>query len=367
MSETAPIIRESNAEQLQPEAIERTLRGLWQDMVKQNTDVTQVRMLNLLAFFPQQPSMEVRQTINAIAVQHPGRAITLAPDAHAPRVETTIACRTGGEKLRACGEQIVLRGTVNGEPVHSLAIALLLGGLPITVWWHGAVDFDDHVFHQLATTADHVVLDSRTWPEPSAQLPLLAQMLHTDNHHAWISDLRWVALTSWRRVIAHSFDVTAARRTLPEIGEITIEYGTEEDAVVDAIYLAAWWMSRTGRVQARLEHNTTEIVLRTRSAPGAQRRDLRIALRAVESEESINRIEVLCTGERYGRVLFEALPGKRAVRTEVEIEDHPVFEQISSLGAGDLTSLLRSELASVRPDSTYEDALHLAGKLLEMV
>ncbi len=198
---------------LQPEAIENTLRGLWQDMVNQNTDVTQVRMLNLLGYFPDVPTMDIQQAINAVAVQHPGRAITLIADDQPPRVETTIACRTGGEKLRACGEQITLRGMVNGEPVHSLAIALLLGGLPITVWWHGAVDFDDHVFHQLTATADRVILDSRTWPEVSQGLQSLSSMLQDHNHHAWFSDLRWRALTAWRRIIAHSFDVTAARQS----------------------------------------------------------------------------------------------------------------------------------------------------------
>lgn len=364
MSDATPVILDAGDE-LQPEAIERTLRGLWQDMVKQNTDVTQVRMLNLLGYFPEQPSMDVRQAINAIAVQHPGRAISVIPDEQPPRVETTIACRVGGEKLRACGEQITLRGTVNGEPIHRLAIALLLGGLPITVWWHGAVDLEDHVFHQLAATADHVILDSRTWSDPAKQILALAQMLQAENRHSWISDLRWIGLTSWRRIVAHSFDVTAARQALPEIGEITIEYGQAEHALIDAIYLAAWWMSRTGRVPARLEHNTTEIVLRTRPAPGKQRRNLRIALRAVDSPERISRIEVLGTGERYARVMFEAIPDKRAVRTEVEVEDRPVFEQVSSLGSGDLTSLLYAELANVIPDSIYEDSLQLASTVLE--
>lgn len=355
----------SNAEQLQPEAIEETLRGLWQDLAKQNTDVTQVRMLNLLSYFPQPPAKDVRQTINAVAVQHPGRAITLIADPKPPRVETTIACRTGGEKLRACGEQITLQGTVNGEPVHSLAIALLLGGLPITVWWHGAVEFDDHVFQQLATTADHVVLDSRTWDEPAAGIQALGQMLQADNHHTWVSDLRWVALTSWRRIIAHSFDVTTARQALADIGEITIEYGKDADAIVDAVYLAAWWLSRTGRVVARLERNTGEIVLRTRPAPGKQRRALRIALRAVTSDQPISRVELLGTGEHYARVTFEAVPEKRTVRTEIEINDRPSFGQIGALGAGDLTSLLNTELSSVTPDPTYEDALLLASDMLK--
>jgi glucose-6-phosphate dehydrogenase assembly protein OpcA len=350
--------------QLQPEAIERTLRGLWQDMVDQNNDVTQVRMLNLLAYFPGKPGKELQQTINTIAVQHPGRAITLAPDHKAPRVETTIACRAGGDKLRACGEQIVLRGSVNGEPVHSLAIALLLGGLPVTVWWHGAVDFEEHIYDQLTAAADHVILDSRTWPDPAAQLQALSRLLRENEHHAWVSDLRWVALTSWRRIIAHSFDVTAARGVLQDIGEITIEYGEHEGALLDAILLAAWWMSRTERVLARVEHNTSEIVVRARKASGRQRRDLRVGLRAVGGMERISRIEALSTGEQRARVLFETIAKGRGVRTEVEVEDHPPFEQTSSLASDDLTALLGSELATVIPDPTYEGALHLASAVL---
>ncbi len=126
-------------------------------------------------------------------------------------------------------------------------------------------------------------------------------------------------------------------------------------------------MSRTGRVPARLEHNTSEIVLRTRPEAGKQRKALRIALRAVPSDQSISRIELLGTGEQYARVFFEAAPDKRSVRTEIEVADRPMFEQVSSLGADDLTSLLHTELGNVVPDPTYEDALHLASDILTML
>lgn len=360
----APVAPTGGAE-LSSEAIEHSLRELWEQMDDGHGDVTQVRMLNLIVFLPESPSPEIRSMINAVAVQHPGRTIMLLPDDGPPRAEATIACRVDSGQRHACGEQVVLRGTAGGDALHSLAVALLLAGLPVTVWWHGPIRFDDHVFQQLAKVADHFVLDSSTWPDPLRGLALLREAMADWQPTLRFSDLRWVELTGWRRVIAQAFDVPVAREVLAGLHEVVVEYGSPSGLNVAALLLVSWLASRLGwsAVDSPPARDITGRVLQFRSEAGD--REISVALRRRDSTGTVCGVEMRSAGRQSLHCSFELTPDGGCIRTHIDLHGSAPLTQVTSLKRRSLSALLGDELAIGRADPVYVSTLDAAVDIVE--
>ncbi len=360
-------IAPSGGADLSSEAIERSLRELWREMEDTGTRVTQVRTLNLIVYLPEAPAPEIRAAIGAVAVQHPGRTIVLLGGDGAPRAEATIACRVGEGARHACGEQITLHGTAGGHALHSLAVALLQAGLPVTIWWHGAVNSDDHVFHKLAEVADRVILDSRSWPDPLPFLPRLAQMIEQRGPNLRFSDLQWVELMPWRRVIAHTFDVPAARSALPELGDLIVEYGGPARLSVAALLLAGWIASRLGWTTegAIPIRDDTGYIIPLRRASGEGDDRLMLALRRRDTRERICAVEMRTGGDHPARFYFDISPDALRVETHIELADSAPLVQLSHLRTREPAQLLSEELALDSGDPVYIAALASAVQLTE--
>ena len=360
----APVMPVDGAN-LSSEAIERTLRGLWREMEDAQAEVTQVRMLNLIVYLPEPPSPEVRSAIGTVALQHPGRTIILLEDVGPPRAEATIVCRVGDHARHACGEQITLHGTPGGHAVHSLAVALVQAGLPVTLWWQGPVDFENHVFEKLAEIADHVILDSRTWPDPLPFLPRLAEEIAKQGRNRRFSDLQWVELTSWRRLIAHAFDVPAARETLPRLDELVIEYGGSARPSLAALLLAGWLASRLGweAGDAAYIRDDTGYVLPLRRQAASGDDGPMVALRRRDTPERICAVEMRTGGERPARFCFDISQDALRVETHIELAGSSPLVQVSHLQRRDPAQLLSEELALNTGDPVYIAALASAIRL----
>jgi glucose-6-phosphate dehydrogenase assembly protein OpcA len=353
---------------LTPEAIERTLNELWHEITDVDERATQVRMLNLLVYLPTSPPPEVRNAISTVAVQHPGRTIMLLQDEGQPRVEATIACRIGAATnggKQACGEQIVLQGLVGGHPLHSLAVSLLQAGLPVTVWWHGPVDFDNHVFQQFAKAADRIILDSRTWTDALLQLDRLAGMISIGSPHLHFTDLQWVSLMPWRRLIAHVFDIPAAREALPDFNEVVIEYGDPHRANVGALLLAGWLMSRLGWTigSGQVVHDASGWVIPLRQEQGG--RELVLTIRHRDAGEGIGAVQM--RSNTAGRIALEVTPDDANVKTEVILGRGAPLVQYSRLQRGGPAELLIEELGFATNDIVYNTALAAAARLARTV
>ncbi len=350
---------------LTPESIEHTLGDLWREIEDAESGITQVRMLNLLVYLPRRPDTEVSTAISSVAIQHPGRTITLVFDHGPPRAEATIACRVGDGARHACGEQITLQGSIAGRPLHSLAVSLLQAGLPVTIWWHGPVDFDGHLFGEFAKVADRVILDSRTWPEP---LPAFTALIEAVRRHSLLhfSDLQWVALTPWRRLIAHAFDLPAACRALPDLNELVIDYGGAAPISADALLLAGWLMSRLGwTVAGATARDVTGYVLPLRRAAAPDRGPIMLALRWRDTEQGISAVQMGTAGEQPGHLAFDVTHDELHIRTSIRLyEVHPLL-QTTRLRRREPAELLSEELALTTGDPVYEAALAAAASLAE--
>lgn len=360
-----PVLPPSPVE-LSPEEIERSLGELWHEIEGAQSGATQVRMLNLLVYLPEQPASDVGTAISNVAVQHPGRTITLIFDGDPPRAEATIACRVGDGSRQACGEQIILQGSVAGYPLHSLAISLLQPGLPVTVWWHGPVDFEGQLFGEFAKVADRIVLDSRTWPDPLPAITTQIRLVRVNGRLLRFSDLQWVALTPWRRLIAQVFDLPAARKALPSMREIVIDYGGLAQLGTGALLLAGWLMSRLGwEIDGAATRDETGYILPLRHASVSGQAGIILALRRRETEDDISALQMRATGEHSGQLTFDITPDDLHIKTSIELTDvHPLI-QTTRLRRREPTELLSEELALNTADPVYQAALAAGARLAE--
>ena len=356
----------STPDQVTVEAIERVLADLWRDIGDaKGENVMQVRMLNLLVFLPAPPPPRVRMAINAVAVQYPGRTVAVTPDDDPPRVEATIACRVAEGSQQACGEQIMLAGSVDGRPLYSLAISLLLPGLPVSVWWHGPIDFDGPIFRRFARVADQFVFDTRTWSEPVAGLARLRREMAVHGPNVRFSDLLWVELVGWRRSIAGAFDLPAGRDLLARIEQVVLVCGGSEASLVAALLLAGWLASRLDwePVDASKGAAPGEITLRRRGRKTGQAEQVRLALRRDSREEGVSSLEMRASDG--SACSFRSVDG--GVETRVERPGHAPFTPAGHLRRSRLAALLGEELTITMTDRVYGGALVLAARLAEHV
>ena len=341
---------------IQPDAIEKTLRNLWRDIAASGTTL-HVRTLNLLVYMSAPPDAALAKEINDVAVQSPGRTVTLQTADGPPLAEATIACRIGGS-LQACGEKIMLQAP-NPQALHNLALALLQPGLPVVVWWHGAPAFIDPAHAALVRAADHILLDSRTWPDPLPFLPLIAAARRRDHGVLRLSDLQWVALTPWRQLIAQAFDAPTTCTMLPQATRLVVEYGGPAYRV-GALLLAGWFATRLGwRVAddegASQTGDDLVIMLRTEDD-----RPLTLTLRHHAGDHGVGGVELHSTGEPPAHFVCHETPDAANVTTLIEVPPAPALERITPLKSRSISGLIAEELAQGHDDPSYTAALDYA-------
>lgn len=359
-----PAAELSTPDLLTVETIERVLADLWRDIGDaRGESAMQVRMLNLLVFLPAPPPPPIRIAINAVAVQYPGRTVLVAPDDGPPRAEATIACRVAEGSQQACGEQIVLAGTVDGRPLYSLAISLLLPGLPVSMWWYGPIDFDGQIFARFAKVADQLVFDTRTWPEPLAGLMRLRREMAAHAPNVRFSDLLWLELMSWRRSIAAAFDLPAGPEMLTHLDRVALVCGSSDASLAAGLLLAGWLASRLDweLVEASIGVEPGEITLRRRGRRTGQAGEVHLTLRRDGVDEGVTAVEMRAA-DGSGCSFRSTANG---VETRVERPGHAPLTRAAHLRGRSVAALLGEELAINAADRVYAGALALAARLAE--
>ena len=140
--------------------------------------------------------------------------------------------------VRVTASEIALDG-LRPEFVDNAVAALRLPSLPTVVWWRGGET--DRV-PALAKLADRVVLDVED-PEP------LWRQLDGLIAEGPVVDLRWTALTRWRVLMAHFFDMPAVQSAGPRFTRLQIA-GSDRHSVR---LLGAWLMTSLKLPALRVE------------------------------------------------------------------------------------------------------------------
>jgi glucose-6-phosphate dehydrogenase assembly protein OpcA len=244
-------------------AIERELRQLWTDNAAEadGQAVTRALTLSLVARATDGDTAErISQIVQELTASHPNRAVLVSvrPDAE-PRLEAFVQanCLLGNRGApQVCGEQITIdaRGPAASQ-VASLVLPLLVPDLPVVLWLPGPRPFDDPLLARLRVVLDRLIVDSRSFAEPTREL---AQMAAFDaavresggsrpNRPA-LSDLGWAELTPWRELTAQFFDTRVLLPHLRRVDRLEIDYVREGQGTnhVQGLLMAGWLASCLG-------------------------------------------------------------------------------------------------------------------------
>jgi glucose-6-phosphate dehydrogenase assembly protein OpcA len=326
----------------------------------------------------------VVQTLMALGVRHPSRAIILVPEPGSSDrpIDARISTHchdalTGGD--RVCYEEVVL--TVRGDAAAHLSgvvAPLLIHDLPTSVWWPGDPPFDDPVFEQLVEMGDHLIVDSSDFGDLSRGLRRLSSV----RRRSGVGDLVWERLRWWQELTAQFFDTPRFRRYLPNLSRLQIRYAVPaspgsapDDAdevapgvaapMAEPLLYAGWIATRLGWKRHRTLQQLAEGHFRLRLEGRYEMVDLLVQPTVVE-------------GVRPGELLSVRLASVGEAGAAEFIIDRDGDHAMVATNADGMTALLRSvqmesateaELLSAQltmdaVDPLYEDALRAAAILL---
>ena len=218
--------------------IERELRDLWQQMARpaqteQQQAVTRACVMNLIVYAPGETAdRDVTGILADVIYEHPARMIVLLPEGTGPEplaqhslsAWVTAQCRVAaGGRKQVCCEQIMIRakGPVLKQ-LPSVVIRLLVPDLPVCLWWRDQLRETNDVLNALLKPADHIIVDSALFADPSREFERLAALIRANRGWTAFSDLNWSRLTPWRITIAECFDVAEYRSCFSRINAVHI-------------------------------------------------------------------------------------------------------------------------------------------------
>jgi glucose-6-phosphate dehydrogenase assembly protein OpcA len=228
------------------------------------------RMSNLVIFCNSlEQSILINEQVTAITAVHPTRTILLVGEPGRDRELTArVTVRPLGlARHHVCVEMVTLHaGGGNVDRLPFAVRALLLGDLPVNLWWEAPVPppFAGALLYDLGEQAQQIIYDSLGWPDPGRGMTATASWLEqvergagagsvgSDGRWRVASDLNWRRLKYWRRLLTQAFDEASAPGASGAVREIMVEHGPH--AVIQAWLLVSWlsrvlgWRVQTGKV-----------------------------------------------------------------------------------------------------------------------
>ena len=221
--------------------------------------------------------------------------------------------------VRVTASEIALDG-LRDEFVDNAVGALRLPSLPTVLWWRGG---DPERVQALAKLVDRVVLDDED-PEPLwARIDALIA-------EGPVGDLRWTALTRWRVLMAHFFEMPAIQAAAARFSRLEIAGSDRHSARL----LGAWLMT-----SLKLQSLGFKIVDDSRNAI------VRLALVNEAEEITLKRLDGSSCVEGRARV-----NGREASR-------------VASIGDQNLLTLMAEELRVRTHDPAFDAAVRSATRL----
>lgn len=250
--------------------IPEALRGLWRACsAATNADaegnVARSLAINFVGVADAAGESALRAAVDRLQHRTPCRAFLLLidPSAGKPVAEVTATTRAHGSTQDIVLEEIAVRLPESGfAQVPGLVRPLLVNDLPNHLFWATTWPRSEPHFDELARLCDHVVVDTRSFLDPSRELGHLAARRRGGQR---LTDLTWLRLRPWRRALAEAFERIPWRAGTPT--DVVIQHGRE--AMAAALLLAQWLQDKL-HAKVRLEGATGDA-----SAPCPSQVDLR--------------------------------------------------------------------------------------------
>lgn len=361
-------------------AVELELAKLWTETanVGEDTDdvVMRARAANVMVYLTAESLLEeTHQTIGELSQAHPCRALVMLAEKDVdPRdieMSVTAFCqdeqRTGKKQL--CCEEVTLsaRGQFTRE-LPSAAIPLLVPDLRVFLWWRNDLDPNDKVLQLLRTAADRLVIDSADFPNPTSDLPAIAQLFGREGEAAIaVSDINWARLTSWRALLANFYDVPEYRKRLDNIDSVEIVYVHQDQGIAaQPLLIAGWLASRLGwEVVGKGAQTEEECSFEFTN----QERPIRLKLKRVERAAMkpgrLAQIELKTTKASSASFIVLRSEDGMHLETHAKMPNRSLPGRTLPVRNRNTSQLLAREMEILCIDRIYEEALTVASRMLE--
>jgi glucose-6-phosphate dehydrogenase assembly protein OpcA len=333
-------------------------------------------MSNLVIFCDQREhAEEIAGLVPAVVAGHPARVLLVVGEATAADISGVSASALvrpleAGRQRRSFSEQIALHASAGGVGKLPFAVrALLIGDLPINVWWATQVPppFAGPLLYDFTENAQQIIYDSLGWVDPARAVAATHSWLQEYerglNGGRWrvASDLNWRRLKFWRRILKQAFDEAAAPGAVASATELVVEHGPH--AVIQAWELVSWLTSQFGwTVQAGNVQEGQEISWQFQAPHGA----VRVRIRRLPEGPA----EVLTLRLQY---LLGGKPGAVVIRVEesrrhiVVLEDAETAPRSANFQAPPLEELVAKQLSDRERDPVFTESMSVAQLLARSV
>jgi glucose-6-phosphate dehydrogenase assembly protein OpcA len=223
----------------------------------------------------------VLERAERVAAKHPSRLIVLDSTPATSGVEISTSVRENSGTTIVHERVDIGVGTIDHGSIISLVQELAVPDIETVLWWSGARLLQSRTFSGLATNAATVLVDSSGKVRGEETIRELGEFLSRFPNVA-LHDLAFMRLAPWQEMIAQFFDDPALREDLFSIDGLTIESGSD----AEALYLAGWLASRLSWDSCGHDEFCDRRGLKipfVRVAKGDQRRVLSVVLHANDS------------------------------------------------------------------------------------
>jgi glucose-6-phosphate dehydrogenase assembly protein OpcA len=359
--------------------LEAELSSLWRSAAEDMTGesiVTRACALTLLVHVENEAeAREVSEMIGEVTRQNPCRTIIIVsePSAEPPAVNAWISAHchvpVDGEK-QVCSEQVTV--VARGDSVRALpniVLPLVVPGLPIYLWWRGRRFEPGSFYEDILRVTDRVLFDSGRFPDPTSDLPRLAERAREAEGRMGFSDLNWVRMTAWRELTAQCFDPPDLRPYLGRVNHVTIEYEKTSRRraaqEAQAMLLAAWLASRLNWDPAEPLHLNPDASQTCVFKSGANRVEVRLVPRDFPGGG-----EGLCFGISLGAAgdvpaEFSLVRGAegRCVMTTCSVQGHAPVSRNVRLEVLDEIEVVNDELKYLGRNRVFAQTLAMLGRM----
>jgi glucose-6-phosphate dehydrogenase assembly protein OpcA len=239
---TAPTLVRTTPKKADWQKIPDGMRALWRTCLsdKDGGDVARSLTINFLAVAAAADEPVLREAVDRLQHRSPGRAFLVVLDdkASAGQAELAATTRCHGNVRDIVLEEIVLRLPPSAlAQVPGLIRPLMMNDLPNHLFWATRWPAHEVDFTGLANLCEHVVIDSRLFADPAADLKHVAAQRAAGRR---ISDVSWLRLRPWRRALAEAFE--RVPWTPGTATTATVRHG--KNGLAAAHLLAEWLRSR---------------------------------------------------------------------------------------------------------------------------
>ncbi len=303
-----------------------------------------------------------RNVLHELAEQLPSRAIVIDIGKPGIALDASVSanCRMLTAGRATCYEIIEIRVPSDRlAALPSLLVPLELYDVPSFMWWVGDVDFSSSDFLRLSQSAERIIVDSSRFDAAPDALADFEAFLESGEASCTGTDLNWARSTSWRELIAQSFDHPLTQGLLDRVQRV--EIGFDPSAEAQALLIVGWLATRLNWNISTATAALNETTIRLRSRSG----EVTVTLtNTASSGVGLRSVRILAgAGSRNARIAVRRRSEDLAA-VSVEAAGMPRQERVVRDRQPPLHELIGKELLIDSRDRVFDEAIDFVSSIV---